>query len=750
MSKQLPKSDLFPGRGADLIQFLVRGGLLAVILWFIEFLFLCRFYDINSLLWHHRIEIIIANILGTGSAYFIAGVLAALVVWTISYGCSRKNSNRSNLICTILSSGILSLVIIIYLRFWLFGHLRITYHKVYFYLNLGFIFIGLLLSAFIFIGVKFFSPKGDRSSFFGALSIFLGYYFIFGSHNNLMLYRFRKASGLPRFSSEVLLANAAFLLIAFLIGLLSWFFFRRFIPRLKRLKPGTAWTILGICTLIGVLANGFFYDRWSKYIVQNPLLRNSVLSPGTPRPNIILIIMDALRADHLGCYGYRRDTSPFIDSLVEKGVIFNNYNSSTNFTFPFLNTFLSGSGYRKYFSQEHIRKPPRHIPLLPELLRPAGYRSAAFIPLELSERRDPGFTLFRRLGIGGELPESALEDTTFTNAFKNAFDAYSTSITFSRQFWLYKLVERFFEFRTPMYLVRSDRFSTFCRRALSWVGKEPETPFFIYLHPRGAHHPYFPPLDADRKFFHGRFPEDAERANSLYSLSIVLKKRPSPEVLDEIINLYDDGIVYLDTTMKWFWGELERKGWLENTLIIISADHGESFFEHGTGLHHSSLYQEEIHVPMIVLWKDHVSPGLRLDGSFSALDVCPSLLEAAGVAMPEEMPGSSFLGYLSGGEKVPQKKTSFSEDAWQGWRDVISAQRFPWKIIAYINNGHIDKTEIYNLADDPGERQELGSQALDQPDVGEMREQIREYIKEYPLNDTCLNGETAIKDLGDI
>ncbi len=748
MNKQLPKSDPPSGKKSTLPQLLVQGGILGAILWFIEFFFLCRFYNINSLLWHHRIEIIIANILGTGSAYFIAGVLITLIIWIVAYRYPGKKSGHSKIIFTILASCILSSANILYLRFWLFGHLRITYHKVYFYLNLAFIIIDLVLSIIIFIGVNFFSPKRDRRSFYAALTVFLGYCFIFGSHNNLMFYRFRKATGLPRFSWEVLAVNTAFLLAALAIGLFSWLLFRKYIPRLNRLKSRTTWLILSSFFLVSIIFNGIFRHDWAKYLVKNPSIQSRYSMQEKQMPDIIFIVMDALRADHLGCYGYPRNTTPFIDSLAERGVLFENYNSSSNFTFPFLNTFLSGNGYRKYFFQEHIKNPPVHLPLIPELLRPAGYRSAAFIPLELAERKDPGFTFLRRFGIGGELPKSALQDMIFNNAFKQAFDAYSTSLTFSRKFWIYKLVERFFSFRTPMYMVRFDRFDTFCRRAIAWIEEEPETPLFVYLHPRGAHHPYFPPPDADHRFFPGTFPEDIERANSLYSLSIVLKKRPSDQLVSQVLDLYDDVIAYLDTTMEWFWEELNKKGLLDNTLIIISADHGESFYEHGTGLHHSSLYQEETHVPMIILWGDRISHGLRLKGSFSALDVCPTLLEAAGLTIPEDLPGSSFLEYLNGLKNPPEEQTSFSEDAWKGWTDMLSVQRFPWKVIAHISNGKIAETEVYNLSEDPGEKQNLAAGEIGQPEVSGMIEKIRSYIEKYPLSGPPLNNEQALEALG--
>ncbi len=501
----------------------ILGGLCGLILWLIEFIFICRFYHSNALLWYHPLPVVVANILATGSTYFISGSLAAIFSVLISLAIGRRRRKRFRTALTLLSAAALSLAVILYLRFWLFGHLRITYHKVYFYLNLAFILMTLFLTVVVFIGVNCFAPRRDRKTFFASLTVFLGYCFIFGSHNNLMFYRFRKAAGLPRFSFEVAAANITFLLIALALGAGSWFLFRKFILRLIRIKRRWGWSMLALFFLSAVLLNSVFKDDWMKYTVQNPTLRESLSQPQKQKPNIIFIVMDALRADHLGCYGYSRDTTPFVDSLAEKGVLFQHYTSSTNFTFPFLNTLFSGYGYRKYFFHEHIQNPPRHLPLLPEMLRPAGYRSAAFIPLELSEKRDPGFTFLRSLGIGGGLPDTALQDTTFNNAFKNAFDAYSTSLTFSRKFWLYQLVERFFKFKTPFYLVRSDRFHTFCRRALDWIERDPDAPFFVYLHPRGAHHPYFPPPKADSKFFEGMFPDDAELANSLYSLDIVLK-----------------------------------------------------------------------------------------------------------------------------------------------------------------------------------------------------------------------------------
>lgn len=378
-----------------------------------------------------------------------------------------------------------------------------------------------------------------------------------------------------------------------------------------------------------------------------------------PRPNVLLVSIDTLRADHLSAYGYRRPTSPALDELAQSGVLFERAISPTSWTLPAHLSMLTGLEISAhgiaddrqwtFVGPDGEPVPPRlHGIFLPEFLREAGYRTAGFHTWKYLDEQfgfGPGFEVYERLGhTFYSHPEvskrfEALRAANDVEGLKRLHDEHPALFDATRK-------------TTPEVL----------ERAREWIGavraQTPAQPFFCFLHLFDVHDPYVPPPPFDTLF-------DPDYAGSLNGRNVTSPDSPvrgdmDPRDLEHLIALYDGEIAYVDSQLGQLFAWLEAQGLADDTLVIVTSDHGEEFFEHGHKTHRRQLYRESVHVPWILAWPGELPAGLRIGGTAGLVDLTPTVLGLVGVAGPPWTSGRD-LSQVVRGEAQPLERPYLTE-----------------------------------------------------------------------------------------
>jgi arylsulfatase A-like enzyme len=322
-------------------------------------------------------------------------------------------------------------------------------------------------------------------------------------------------------------------------------------------------------------------------------------------PNILLIVADALRADRLGAYGNRRGLTPFIDSLAARGYVFRNAYAQSSWTNPSVASILTSR-----FQSQH------------------------------------GIITFESVLADAELtlPE-VLKQHSYTTGFFSANGLISKRMGFAQGYdqWRSILVKAT---DAPRHMWVPERAAQINGDALAWLdtlSTSGGAPVFLHMHYMEPHSPYAPSPAALAHISDGGEPPNIERANSTAFFGNLLPLQP--DVLQNIRNVYDAEVLSLDAELRTLFGELERRGFLNNAIVIITADHGEEFKEHGFIGHEKTLFEEVLRVPMIL-----VLPGqtqhVDVDQIVSSIDIAPTLVDLIGGPVPPSFEGRSWKGTL--------------------------------------------------------------------------------------------------------
>jgi arylsulfatase A-like enzyme len=402
-------------------------------------------------------------------------------------------------------------------------------------------------------------------------------------------------------------------------------------------------------------------------------------SASAERPNVLLIVVDAMRADRLGAYGSTRGLSPFLDSLAARGVVFEHAYSATSWTNASVASLLtSRHAWQHGITSSEAILPASEVTLA-ETLGELGYATL-------------GITANFLIGKA--------------NGFSQGFDSY-----------LAPSPHHVAGVEVPV-LERADGLN---RAALDWwrAHQGQGRPGFIYLHYAETHTPYAPPIEAIERVFHGRPWPEIDKVNGLQWF-LHLFPADAPDVRD-VAGLYDTEVIAIDSGLARLFAELEREGFLRNAVVAITADHGEGLWDHGAFGHGGSLFEELIHVPLIMLTAGH-ERRLDVDDVVSLVDVAPTLVDFAGGAQPPSFAGHSFRALMRG----PNWRNAFGlvPRAWQPWAawpgvalsdmaiDPKSEKTYPpgkhlravvqgrSKLVTTIDGGQ----EYYDLARDPLEK----------------------------------------------
>jgi len=300
--------------------------------------------------------------------------------------------------------------------------------------------------------------------------------------------------------------------------------------------------------------------------------------------NVIIIAVDTLRADHLGCYGYPRNTSPNIDKFAEDGVKFTHCYTPSPLTTPAFASMLSSLSPYKHGAKRNGMSVFNKTKILPQYLKRQGYYSGAFIS-NYTLKKD-----LTRLNRGFDTYEEVLDKKRWFRMFLSEGDAKNVSEKASR--WLYKNSER---------------------------------KFFLWVHYTSPHEPYVYHKEFDKGY------EDVDP--SVYPDGSHFKK----------IRKYDTEIGYDDHYIGQLIKKIKEFGLYDDSLIIFMADHGESFGEHDYFTHGRKLYNSCLHVPLIVKLPGNENADAMIERNVSLLDIAPTILSQLGIPTPEDMEGEDLF-----------------------------------------------------------------------------------------------------------
>ncbi|MDP6605773.1 MAG: sulfatase [Dehalococcoidia bacterium] len=386
---------------------------------------------------------------------------------------------------------------------------------------------------------------------------------------------------------------------------------------------------------------------------------------GRGRPPVLIYLIDTLRADHLGSYGYHLDTSPNLDAFADDAVRFSRSTAQSGWTRTSVASIFTGLHPRSHDVNDREDMMSSSAVTLATVLRANGYDTTGFI-------------------TNGNVAA--------TFGLDHGFDTY-----------VY-LRER----KTDEIHVQSDELN---ERALGWLeARDVDRPFFLYLHSVDPHDPYTPRSPFRERFIETQqFPELATLRNLFRTPAA---DRDVPALSQELTALYDAEIAFNDH----HFGELIR--WLkanalyEQTLLLVMSDHGEAFYEHGRWGHGNSLYQELISVPLLVKLPGQVGAGLVIDEPAQHVDAMPTILDLLDIPIPDAVQGRSLLPAVASGQVDPTTQTTAYLQL--DTRHLESVQTIRRKLIRHpMSDRTGGRVELYDLVDDPFELQDLaGTRAV--------------------------------------
>jgi arylsulfatase A-like enzyme len=389
------------------------------------------------------------------------------------------------------------------------------------------------------------------------------------------------------------------------------------------------------------------------------------------KPNLILFGIDSLRRDHMSLYGYRRLTTPHIDKFAARGTVFEQHFSPHIPTTPGYSSLFTGMDCfgTDVVALRHRGGLGPHVKTLAEILGEAGYQTTC-------------------VGFGG-------------NPAARGFQKY-------------------LEFpgwgpgtqggRSP----KAENLNAVAIPELSRLAAD-DKPFFLFLRHMDPHSPYLPPLPFERMFYQG---QECDPAN--HSLDKMKAFKPFRDYITswlpdgctdaEYVNAqYDGAVAYMDAAIANLFAKIEALGLTENTLVVITADHGETLDEHECYFDHHGLYEPTLVIPLVFVWPGRVPAGKRFADITQAKDTTPTILDWLGIATDIRFDGRSLVPVTRGEAREVEPEFYITECTWMrkhGWRTP------QWKYIRALEPDFHFKPEIelYDLIRDPRENRNVAEQ----------------------------------------
>ena len=378
-----------------------------------------------------------------------------------------------------------------------------------------------------------------------------------------------------------------------------------------------------------------------------------------PDYNVVLISIDSLRADHLSAYGYPRDTSPTMSALARDGVLFRNASSTTAWTLPGHMSILTGRSLLGHGVVTDAQKLGDDIPTLAESLKAGGYTTHAIVSAPYVEAR---------------------------YGFDRGFDSYDDrTIRFATHGASYK------EVTAPLLQ----------KTAAEWLDANGNRKFFLFLLYWDVHYDYAPGAPYDTMF--DPHYEGSINGENFY-FNPAVHAQMADRDLEHVVALYDGEIRLVDDHLAKLRAKLEALGVAGKTIIVVTADHGDEFFEHGRKGHHRTLYDEILRVPLIVYVPGAKPQRSEVVMETSTIDIMPTVLGLVGAPTPAGVEGADLTGVAYLGRPEWNRTVIAELYRTESLNVQVALRRTGEKLIHHFNDRLV---EFYDIATDPGEHSRL-------------------------------------------
>lgn len=400
----------------------------------------------------------------------------------------------------------------------------------------------------------------------------------------------------------------------------------------------------------------------------------------TNLPNIVIVTIDTLRADHLSCYGYDRPTTPFIDEIAARGCVFRNAYSTAPWTAPAMASLFTGvyprehgvlhgtvAGERSILHQEQLAPS---FTTVPEAFKRAGYRT------------------FGVLSNG---------HTSRETGFDQGFD---------------ELVTLWFD-KSPAPNAAAERMKE--RLAGS-------SPFFFWIHYFDTHAPYLA-----REPWISRYSTNGPSCELWAAMPMrelrnrLIEIQRDPAAPQALRDLYDSEINFCDRNIRDLFAALPLGG---NTIVVITSDHGEEFTDHGGVGHGDTLYEEVVHVPLIIAMPPGIKIRESVDQPVSNKELLATLIEAVGLELTADIPGISLWPLITGGTR-PDEPVFMELDRGPDWKGLRLGR---WK---FMLRGKKGKAMLFDLQADPGEVRSLAKRQA--AIAADLLDRLQGWMRQRPV-----------------
>jgi arylsulfatase A-like enzyme len=397
--------------------------------------------------------------------------------------------------------------------------------------------------------------------------------------------------------------------------------------------------------------------------------------------NVILISIDTLRADHLSCYGYQRPTSPILDKFASQGLLFEDVSTTCPWTLPAHASLLTGLYPRRNGVRARTDRLRDDVLTLAEVLREHDFITSGIVNSHWLSK---------------------------TNGLDHGFEEF--------------LYVKEYADRTKPTRVEDE--------ARNWLSKRRDKKFFLFLHYYDVHSDYHSLPHYEKQFV--RPYNGIVDGSTSQLLDFRYGRIPLPNQADteHLIDLYDAGVRQMDDGMERLFALLEEKNLLDNTLIIVTSDHGEEFMEHGGVLHGRTYFQEVLHVPLIMRGPN-LPKGRRIKNITSLLDVMPTLLAMLGIPPPPGLDGIDLQPLWQKNNAGTPKRLLFGE---ADWNNIVD-NKIVDDIKRFIRQDHYKfhfnrvtgKMELYDIVNNPDENIDVSSKHTSL--VKLMRSRLRDFLR---------------------
>jgi arylsulfatase A-like enzyme len=479
---------------------------------------------------------------------------------------------------------------------------------------------------------------------------------------------------------------------------------------------GVFWAI-GFATLAGLgLASA------TLYLDSPPSIPALKAGSASKRPNVLLVVLDTVRADHLSLYGYQRHTTPNLETWAREGIRFRNAISPADVTLSshasmFTGLYTSWHGAHPTPDASDLGRLEPSFRTWAEILSEAGYSTLAvlanygYLRPEFGVAQGFGFYDVRwPVKTMGSADHSSLR-----KLLRPVLDCLVPTDELDRQYR------------------RGDQITDGGLRIIKAMQGR-SNPFFLSLNYMDAHDPYAPPPPY-RDLFPGRIASfDRSRAAELRrELAKHRRPRDADAILNHIVSQYDAGIAFMDSELKRLFEGMKQVGLYDNTLIIVTSDHGEAFGEHDDFGHPASVHQELVHVPLLIKYPRSVpsEAGQQIEATVSGIDLLPTVLDTVGIPLPANLQGRSLRTLGPGDDtRVVMAESFLDSHLVRSRRRTDLVQRALYQGQRKLIGSTSGQMELYDLQLDPAESQD--TYGVDNPLAAHFTHVLDQWIQAVP------------------